>query len=66
MAEAYHVFRPTIYSRRGRQRDFSIHKSINKRFCCLKCGIKRLSKIDNEIEYRLKAQAKRYHNDYPG
>jgi transposase InsO family protein len=68
LAEAYHVSRPTIYKiiRRGRQRDFSIHRSTNKRFCCLKYGIKRLSKIEKEIESRLKVQAKRYNKDYPG
>ena len=68
LSEAYHVSRPTIYKiiRRGRQRDFSIHKSTNKRFCCLKYGIKRLSKIKREIEARLKARAKRYNKDYPG
>ena len=68
LAEAYHVSRPTIYKilRRGRQRDFSIHKSTNKRFCCLKYGIKRLSKIEKEIESRLKSKARRYNKDYPG
>jgi len=67
-AEAYHVSRPTIYKiiRRGRQRDFAIHRSTNKRFCCLKYGIKRLSKIEEAIEARLKVQAKRYNKDYPG
>jgi transposase InsO family protein len=56
------VSRPTIYKiiRSGRQRDFSIHKSTHKQFCCLKYGIKRLSKIEKEIE------ARRYNKDYPG
>ena len=68
LAEAYHVSRPTIYKiiRRGRQRDFSIHNSTNKRFRCLKYGIKRLSKIEKAIESRLKSQARRYNKDYPG
>ena len=68
LAEEYHVSRPTIYKiiHRGRQRDFSIHRSTNKRYCCLKYGIKRLSKIEKRIESRLKAQAKRYNKDYPG
>ncbi len=68
LAEAYHVSRPTIYKiiQRGRQRDFSIHRSTNRRFCCLKYGIKRLSKIEEVIEARLKKQAKRYNKDYPG
>jgi transposase InsO family protein len=68
LAESYHVSRPTIYKilRNGRQRDFSIHKSTNKRFRCLKYGIKRLSKIEKKIESRLKSQARRYNKDYPG
>jgi transposase-like protein len=51
LAEAYHVSRPTIYKiiQRGRQRDFAIHPSTNKRFRCLKYGIKRLSKIEEAI-----------------
>jgi len=68
LSEAYHDSRPTIYKiiRRGRQRDFSIHRSTNKRFCCLKYGIKRLSKIEKEIEARLKKENRRYNKDYPG
>ena len=60
LAEVYHVSRPTIYKiiQRGRQRDFSIHTSTNKRFCCLKYG--------KSIEARLKKQARRYNKDYPG
>jgi len=51
---------------RGRNRDFSIHKSTNNRFRNLKYGIKRLSKIEAKIEDRLKRQAKRYNKEYPG
>jgi transposase InsO family protein len=38
LAEAYHVSRPTIYKiiRRGRQQDFSIHKSTTKRLPLVK------------------------------
>jgi len=68
LAREFHVTRPTIYKilERGRNRDFSIHKSTNKRFRCLKYGIKRLSKIERDIEERLKRQARRYNKDYPG
>ena len=68
LAREYHVSRPTIYKilERGRVSDFSIHKSTNHRFCCLKYGIKRLAKIEKKIEERLKCQAKRYNKDYPG
>lgn len=64
----YSVTSPTIYKiiHRGRQRDFSLHKSINKRFRCLEYGIKRLAKVEAELERKLKAQAKRYNKEYPG
>jgi predicted DNA-binding protein YlxM (UPF0122 family) len=66
LADSYHVSRPTIYKiiRRGRHRNFSIHPGTNKRFRCLKYGIKRLSKIEEAIEARLKKQARRYNKDY--
>ena len=62
LAEEYHVSRPTIYKilQRGRHKDFTIHKSTNKRFRCLQYGIKRLAKVEAELE------AKRYNKDYPG
>jgi transposase InsO family protein len=68
LAEAYHVSRPTIYKvlRNGRIKDFTIHNSINKRFRCLQYGIKRLAKVEAELEAKLKSQAKRYNKDYPG
>jgi len=68
LAEAYHVSRPTIYKilRRGRHKDFTIHRSTNKRFRCLPYGIKRLARVEAEIEARLKRQARRYNKDYPG
>ena len=51
---------------RGRDKDFSIHKSINKRYRCLKYGLKRLAEVEAELEKKLKAQAKRYNKQYPG
>ncbi len=68
LARDYHVSRPTIYKilERGRQNDFSIHKSTNARFRCLQYGVKRLEKIEKSIEERLKRRAKRYNKDYPG
>jgi transposase InsO family protein len=64
----YSVTSPTIYKiiRRGRHRDFSLHKSINKRFRCLPYGLKRLAKVEHELEEKLKKQAKRYNKWYPG
>jgi transposase InsO family protein len=68
LAEEYHVSRPTIYKilQRGRHKDFTIHKSTNKRFRCLQYGIKRLAKIEAQLEAKLKREAKRYNKDYPG
>jgi len=68
LAEEYHVSRPTIYKilRRGRNKDFTIHRSTNKRFRCLPYGIKRLAKIEAELEAKRKREAKRYNKDYPG
>jgi len=53
---SYHVFRPTIYKiiRRGREQDFAIHSTRNKRFTCLWYEIKRLPKILEQIEACLK------------
>lgn len=58
LAKEYHVSRPTIYKiiHRGKSNDFSIHKSINKRFRCIKYGIKRLANIEAKIEAKLKRQ----------
>lgn len=56
----YHVLE------RGRKKDFSVHKSINKRFQCLEYGLKRLAKIETVLEKKLKQQAFRYNKNYPG
>jgi transposase InsO family protein len=68
LATEYHVSRPTIYKiiHRGRNNDFSIHKSINKRYRCLKYGIRRLAKIEKRLEEKRKREALRYNKDYPG
>jgi len=68
LAREYHVTRPTIYKilARGRKKDFSIHKSTNARFRCLRYGMRRLAKIEKSIEEKLKKQAKRYNKNYPG
>jgi transposase InsO family protein len=46
--------------------DYSVHRSVNARFRCLKYGMKRLAKIEKAVEEKLKRQAKRYQKDYPG
>jgi transposase InsO family protein len=64
----YLVSYPTVYKiiRNAKHNDYSIHKSINKRFRCLEYGLKRLAKIEKQIEERLKRQSRRYNKKYPG
>jgi len=68
LVKKYLVSRPTIDEilKRGRKKDYSIHKSTNKRFICLEYGLKRLSKIENRLQEKLKKEAKRYNKKYPG
>src|SRR3990167_4570264 len=68
LARKYQVSRPTVYKiiYRARLQDYSIHKSVNKRFRCLEYGIKRLARVEKELEEKLKKQAKRYNKSYPG
>jgi transposase InsO family protein len=68
LVRKYRVSAPTAYKilRRGRQRDFSIHKSVNARFRTIQYGLKRLAKVERELEEKLKKEAKRYNKQYPG
>ena len=64
----YRVSAPTVYKvlHRGRQRDFSVHRSTNARFRMIRYGLKRLAKVEAALEKRLSAQARRYNKQYPG
>lgn len=64
----YSVSAPTVYKiiHRARLNDYSVHKSVNKKFRCLEYGLKRLAKVEKEVEERLKKQARRYNKKYPG
>ena len=68
LTRQYSVTRPTIYKvlKRGRKKDFSVHKSTNKRYRCLEYGIKRLAKVEKRLEKERKREAKRYSKNYPG
>ncbi len=68
LCRQYSVTSPTIYKilERGRQKDFSLHKSVNKKFRCLEYGLKRLAKVEVQLEKKLKATALRYNKQYPG
>jgi len=68
LGKKYGVSRPTVYKvlDRARNNDYIPHKSNNKRFQCLKYGIKRLAKIESQLEKKLKIKARRYNKSYPG
>src|SRR3989338_3142205 len=68
LSRDYRVSRNSIYHilNRARSNDFSIHTSTNKRYRCLEYGLKRLAKVEAELERKLKLQAKRYNKSYPG
>ena len=68
LCRKFSVSSPTIYKviHRARLNDYSVHKSVNKRFRCVKYGLKRLAKIEEQIEKRLKKEARRYNKKYPG
>lgn len=68
LVRKYQVSAPTVYKiiYRSRDNDYSIHRSINKRFQCIEYGLKRLAKIEKILEEKLKKQAKRYNKNYPG
>ena len=68
LAERFHVSRPAIYDvlKRARLQEFAPRYSANQRFKTLQYGLKRLAKIEQTIQERLKREAKRYNKSYPG
>lgn len=68
LIKKYSISRVTVYRilHRARLNDYSIHKSVNKRFRCIQYGLKRLAKVEQKIEERKKKEAKRYNKNYPG
>lgn len=68
LVRKYRVSAPTVYKiiNRARSKDYSIHKSTNQRYRCIQYGLKRLAKVEAELEKKLKAKAKRYNKNYPG
>ena len=68
LAEHFHVSRPTIYDvlKRARLQEFTPRDSTNQRFKTLQYGLKRLAKVEQAIQERLKREAKRYNKSYPG
>ena len=68
LARQYNVSRPTIYNvlKAARGRLLTQKSSVNKCFKQARYGIKRLAKVELEIQQKLKKQAKRYNKSYPG
>ncbi len=68
LCQKYQITAPAVYKiiHRARHNDYSIHKSVNKRYRCIEYGLKRLAKIEAEIEKKLKKKARRYNKKYPG
>lgn len=68
LARQYNVSHPTIYNvlKAARGRLLTQKSSVNNRFKQARYGIKRLAKIELEIQQKLKKQAKRYNKSYPG
>jgi len=68
LCRKYRVSAPTVYKiiHRAKNNDYSIHKSKNKRYRCIEYGLKRLAKVERELEKKLAKQAKRYNKKYPG
>lgn len=68
LAEMFRVSRQTISKtlKRCRGQEFTPRSSGNKRFRSLQYGLKRIAKVEAEIEIRKKSEAKRYNKSYPG
>jgi len=68
LAKKWQVSRPTISKVLSLARIgvFAPLPSVNKKFRTLAYGMRRLSKIEHEIEERKKKEAKRYNKSYPG
>ncbi len=68
LAREYRISRMTVTRiiSRARNNDHSIHKSVNRKFRCIEYGMKRLAKVERQLEERLKKKSKRYNKSYPG
>jgi transposase InsO family protein len=68
LIDKYRVSYPTINKilSRARHGDYTLHTSTNKRYQTIEYGLKRLSKIEQKLEAKRKAYARRYEKTYPG
>jgi hypothetical protein len=60
--------RATIYEvlKRARLQEFVPRASTNQRFKTIHYGLKRLAKVEQAVQDRLKREARRYNKSYPG
>lgn len=68
LAEHFRVSRPTIYAvlKRARVQEFAPRDSTNQRFRTVRYGLKRLAKVEQAVQDKLKRAARRYNKAYPG
>ena len=68
LAEEFRVTRKIIYRivNRARKNDFSVHKSMNKRYRHAMYGLKHLAKAEKIALGKLAKRIHRYEKDYPG
>jgi hypothetical protein len=68
LAEHFRISRPTIYAvlKQVRLQEFIPRNSTNQRFKTIQYGLKRLAKVEQAIQERLKREARRYNKSYPG
>ena len=68
LAELYRVSRPTIYKTlaRSRKQEFAPRRNVNDRYRSLKYELKRLAKVEHDLEEKRKREARRYNKSYPG
>ena len=69
LAKEYKVSRTTLYEilERGRLQDFSIHRSVNKRFLTIEYGLKKLATTEKKLQKRIdRLNIQRYEKEYPG
>ena len=69
LVRKYRISAPTVYKiirRAKEENDYSIRRSINIRYRCIRYGMKRLEKVEQYLEDRKRKQSRRYCKSYPG
>lgn len=68
LAKRFRASSPTVYIvlEQARLREFVPRDSTNQRFKTIQYDLKRLDKVEQTIQDRLKCEVKRYNESYPG